>query len=221
MSTTPAAAAPASGTERSGLARAIPFLLVSVPVLLFLTGLIGRYLKSQSAAGPALPVLGEVPDFTFVERSGVPISRDDLKGRLWVADFIFTRCGGPCPMMSYQMNDLQKTIKRKVQDVRLVSFTLDPEYDTPEVLRDYADKFSAHPEKWLFLTGDRVKIQTLASQGLKLSAVEGQDRAIVHSTHFVLVDQNGRVRGYYNGTDVDALNKLREDLDKLIKEAAR
>ncbi|MBI3829966.1 MAG: SCO family protein [Planctomycetes bacterium] len=202
-------------------ARWLPIALLVIPFFLLGLGIFTRYLKERMAPPPVLPIMGEVPDFRCIERSGLPISRDDLKGRLWVASFVFTHCGGPCPAMCAQLADLQKTIKHKVQDIRLVSFTLDPENDTPQVLKLYGERFGADPNKWLFLTGDKEKIQQLATQGFKLSALEGQDGVIVHSTHFVLVDNLSRIRGYYAGTDADALNKLRDDIEKLIQEAKR
>lgn len=223
MTATPAAAdpanAPASGNERSAVSRVLPMVLIAIPLFLLGMGIFTRYLKNRAAPVPALPILGEAPDFAFTERGGAKLTRDDLKGRLWVASFVFTRCGGPCPLMCMQLADLQKTVKHKVQDIRLVSFTLDPDYDTPEILNAYAERFGASPEKWLFLRGPKAEVQELASKGFKLSAIEGQERGIVHSTHFVLVDHKARIRGYYDGTDVDALNKLRDDLEKLIKEA--
>lgn len=221
MNAAPAAAAPSSGATRSRGGRWIPVALMVLPFLLLGLALLTRQLKERWSAPPALPVIGEVAPFKLEERGGYPVSREDLQGRIWIAAFVFTRCSGPCPAMCGSMADLQKTIRRKVQDIRLVTFTLDPEYDTAEVLGKYAQRFGADANKWLWVRGDRAAIQQLAQQGFKLNAVEGQGGDIVHSTHLVLVDHRSRIRGYYNGTDVDSVNKLRADMDLLIKEAKR
>lgn len=150
--------------------------------------------------GEALPVLGALPEFALTERSGRRVGLDDLTGRIWVADFFFTYCAGPCPVMSRRMAELQSLIeKNQFNDVLCVSFTVDPEHDTPAVLSEYAEVFSAKPDRWLFLTGDKRHLRDLAIKGFKIAVQDPEqgDDQIIHSTRFVLVDRVGRIRGYY------------------------
>ena len=156
----------------------------------------------------SMPVYGEVPPFTLTEKSGASLNSLDLKGKLWVADFMFTRCAGQCPMMSLKMKGLAKQFPKAT----FVSFTSDPEYDTPEVLATYASWYKADPKQWLFLTGEKEEISKIA-QGLKFSRLDSPD---MHSNYFVLVDAKEQVRGYYDVNDKDAMNKLKTDIKKLL-----
>jgi protein SCO1/2 len=165
---------------------------------------------AEAAEGFAVPL----PEFTLTERSGKPLSLDDLRGKVWVADFIFTRCPGPCPAMSLKFAQLQRAF-RKLADVRLVSISVDPEHDTPEVLTAYADSYEADPERWLFLTGEKQTIINLAVNAFKISA--GDDPQL-HGTHFVLVDRQGRIRGFYRGSEQTALEQLKRDVRRLAQE---
>jgi protein SCO1/2 len=171
-----------------------------------------------------LPVLGTVPDFTLIERSGQPFGLNDLRGQIWVADFIFTNCAGTCPIMTTAMTDIQKTaLAEKLDDVKLVSITVDPERDTPEVLQRFADGYGALKDRWYFLTGDGAAIQQLANKGFLLSAATSGGSAeepIIHSNRFVLVDRQGHIRGYYDGTDEEGVAQLLKDLKRLYKEEA-
>ena len=171
----------------------------------------------------------QAPEFRFTERSGQPFGSDDLKGRVWIADFIFTHCAGPCPIMSRGMSDLQAALSG-LKDVHFVSFSVDPERDTPEVLRQYAASYAAGPN-WFFLTGDKAEIYGICKQGFLLSVVDQREREgeplddslaaasrpavvvredepILHSTKFVLVDHRGRIRGFYDGMDADRIADL-------------
>ena len=171
------------------------------------------------------PVLGEVPPFALTRQDGQGFSQADLIGKVWIADFIFTTSAGPCPLMTQRMENLNNRF-RQDQDLRLVSFSVDPEYDTPEVLTEYATHFGAQPERWAFLTGDRDAIYDLSIKGFKL-AVDDQvdpgdyDHMIIHSTYFVLVDRAARIRGYYDGTDPERLAQLANDTTMLLREAAQ
>jgi protein SCO1/2 len=163
------------------------------------------------------PVLGEVPGFTLTNRDGRTVRRADLAGAPWIADFIFTRCGAACPMMSLRMARLERELPRDL-GVRFVSFSVDPEHDTPKVLEEYAESFGA-PGRWLFLTGDKRAIHRLSKEGFKLAVDDttpvNEDEPILHSTRFVLVDGDGRIRGYYEAFDEEALKKLARDLEAL------
>lgn len=164
------------------------------------------------------PILGEVPDFELTNRDGRGIRRADLAGAPWVADFIFTRCGASCPMMTLRMAKLEKALPDV--GVRFVSFSVDPEYDTPPVLQEYAESFGA-PGRWLFLTGDKTAIHRLSKEGFKLAVDDGapvsQDEPILHSTRFVLVDGEGHIRGYYEAFDEEAVGKLLRELEALAE----
>ncbi len=168
--------------------------------------------------------LVRVPEFTLTERSGQPISRDDLLGRVWIADFMFTRCANVCITMSKQLGRIQRTIERfapsEQQRLRLVSFTLDPEWDTPERLTDYAQAYGASPDIWYFVTGDRERIMALMEGGFLLPGATSETPSgpIIHSSKFALVDAEGWVRGFYEGIDRDAVMPLLEDARRLLRE---
>ncbi len=146
-----------------------------------------------------LPVIGDVPAFSLIDQTGRKVTLDDLKGKIWVADFIFTTCGGPCPIMTKRMRELHEAIySRGLKNVITVSFTVDPETDTPEVLTEYSRQFKADSLDWLFLTGDTLSIYDLSTNGFKLHAAPGEgDHQVEHSPRFVLVDHRGRIRSYY------------------------
>lgn len=165
------------------------------------------------------PVLSELPGFSLTNRDGRTVTLRDLAGAPWVADFVFTRCPATCPMMTARMARLNRGLPADLP-VRLVSFTVDPEHDTPEVLERYAQFFEA-PDRWLFLTGDRDEILALSEKGFKLGVTmelpPGTDapEPIVHSTRFVLVDGEGRIRGYYDAFDEESMERLERDLKAL------
>lgn len=160
----------------------------------------------------------QLPDFSLTERSGKAMSRADLAGKVWVADFFYTSCPGPCPMLTSRLSALQEKIAAR-PDVRLVSISLDPTKDTPDVLQQYATRFKAGAN-WLFFTGDKAAIHTLAEKGFKLAAVEERNspEPIVHSTKLVLVDRAGWVRGFYEGVGEDQTARLTADIDRLLAE---
>ncbi|MDZ4743484.1 MAG: SCO family protein [Verrucomicrobiota bacterium] len=170
-----------------------------------------------------LPALRTIEPFSFTERSGKTITNRDLQGKVWVANFIFTECPGICQNMSGQFAQLQK-ILRKTKEVRLVSFSIDPHTDTPEVLTTYAERFQADPDRWLFLTGDLKKIHQLAVKSFLLPIDENPPEAVpangkyLHSSRFVLVDSHGMIRGYYDGSEPEALQKLTLDIGFIMRE---
>jgi len=167
---------------------------------------------------PSLQRLWQVPDFTFTERSGQTTQRADLAGKVWIADFFYTTCPGPCPMLSSRLSAMQEQLAER-PDVRLVSISLDPEKDTPEVLKQYAERFKAGPN-WLFLTGDKAMTYTLVQTGFKLAIAEERNspEPITHSTKLVLIDREGWVRGFYEGVGQDQTEQLIKDIDKLLAE---
>lgn len=168
----------------------------------------------QVAEAETLPVLSTLPDFSLTTEQNTPLSKSDLAGKVWVADFFFSSCSGPCPIMTRNMAGVAERLKG-TPDLAFVSISVDPETDTPEVLSRYGAKYGADPAQWHFLTGDLAAIQTLAVEGFMVGSV---DDPIIHSPKFCLVDREGRVRGYYTGTDEAELVELMFDIDQLIEE---
>jgi protein SCO1 len=166
-----------------------------------------------------LEPFGTVPDFALLERSGKSVRLGDLRGSVWVADFIYTTCRDTCPMQTAEMAKLQEELKQKMA-VRLVSIAVDPEKDTPDVLSHYADRYKADANRWFFLTGGQEDIRRLVQEGFRLSAPasdgSGTDGVILHSPRFVLVDKEARIRGYYDSRDGEALARLRKDIATLL-----
>lgn len=169
-----------------------------------------------------LPPLGQIPEFVLMERSEKQISLQDLKDKVWVADFIFTSCKGPCPMMTMRMAELQDALKGE-DGVRFVSFSVDPETDTPAVLRSYADNYGAEKDRWYFLTGDEKIIHNISRKSFLLATSRNTQKQIDagadtvnHSLRFVLVDKQSRVRGYYSGVDTQSLEQLQADVRTLL-----
>jgi cytochrome oxidase Cu insertion factor (SCO1/SenC/PrrC family) len=175
----------------------------------------------SSAAAVDYPVA----DFALTERSGRTVRRDDLRGKVWVAAFVFTRCNGPCPQVSGTMARLQARLAGD-DNVVLVTFTVDPTYDTPAVLRKYADRFQASLDRWLFLTGDRDAIYHLIEHSFHLGVQEatGPDRKpgaeVVHATRLAVVDRRGHARGYFSGLAVDEAGQPVDDVPKLLERVA-
>ena len=187
--------------------------LVTAGLLLWL-----RHVEVRALAQRTVPSYGTVPHFQLVNQEGQRFDSVQLAGKIWIADFIYTTCPGPCPMISMRMSELQKPLEKT--DVHLVSFSVDPEKDTPEVLRGYAEKLRAEPKRWDFLTGAKSAIYDLSHKGFKLAVSDGSDEAgiPVHSTRLVLVDRHGEIRGYYEATEADAVTKLLADTSHLLRE---
>lgn len=173
-------------------------------------------LLASCAGSTSLPAYSAVPDFSLTERSNRPVSLKDLAGKVWVADFIFTSCAGVCPAMSSNMQKLQE---RLPAEVMLVSFSVDPANDTPAVLTEYAKRYKADPERWLFLTGNMEAMQKLSIEGFKLAldpTAGTEAEPITHSSRFAVVDQEGRIRGYYGMEDADTLDRIVADVNSLL-----
>ncbi len=199
-------------------------------LILILAGTAGAFLGTrylwpdlvpQRAGSTQLPEYGSVADFTLTNQKGQSVRRADLDGRPWVADFIFTRCSGPCPLLTSQMAAVADSLGAE-SPVRFVSFSVDPERDTPETLSAYAENYGADSSRWHFLTGPRRTIAELATSSFHLGMgdpaplADGSDAEefydIPHSLRFTLVDGRGVIRGYYDGTDPEAIAKLYADL---------
>jgi len=179
--------------------------LALVALTLLLVLLLAQ-LKPGGTAGQALPVIGTVAGFNLTNQQGRAVSLADLRGQVWVADIIFTRCPGPCLKMTKQMKVLQDALPPASQ-TRLVTLTTDADFDTPPVLQAYAERFQADPRRWMFLTGTKQDIAKLAVDSLKLTAIEKkpEDREspqdlFIHSTIFVIADKRGQLRGVFETT---------------------
>jgi protein SCO1/2 len=162
-----------------------------------------------------LATFNQVPPFTLTDQHGQAFpSETSLKGKVWIADFIFTTCTGPCPRMSSQMRRVQSELK-DLPDVQLVSFTVDPENDTPTALAEYARRYGAE-SRWHFLTGPKETLHQLNREAFMLGNVDG---SLDHSTRFILIDRSSRVRKYYHTTEGTFVPELIADVRELLREA--
>lgn len=167
-------------------------------------------LISSCAREQPLPVLGEIPQFELLNQQGKKFDRSSLDGHVWIADFIFTNCESSCPRMSSKMHSIQGATSA---GVRLVSFTVDPQRDTPQALAEYGRKYSADGTRWTFLTGNPATLDMLDHDAFKLGNL-----SMDHSTRFVLIDKKGRVRGYYGLFDGDSVARVAKDAARLETE---
>ena len=184
--------------------------------------------SSEPASKPAssLGTLFVAPDFQFADSTGDQVSRESLHGKVWIVDFIFTRCGGPCPLMTQRMHKLQELLIQKGYSgddspIVLVSISVDPEYDTPEVLAEYAGLWNADTSNWHFLTGPPETVLQTIREGFKVTASRegsGTDMPdILHSTNFLLVDQNGWIRRIAHLDEEELEASLVSDAEQLLK----
>lgn len=188
-----------------------------------LAALAGSLAFGAACHGSDLPVYWDAPEFALVDQTGDSLRRSDLLGRPWVASFIFTNCTDVCPLISARMALLRDRLDRELpgHDVRLVSFSVDPARDTPEVLGRYAEGFGGSPPgEWAFLTGTPPgAIQDLIQEGFRLTAgaapADSSDYQIVHSPRLLLVDARGRVRATYDSREADVVDRILADLRRL------
>jgi protein SCO1 len=173
-------------------------------------------LMVHQATRPDLPVLASLPPFSLVDESGKPFGRDDMLGKVWVADFVFTSCADACPKLQSKMRRIQDRLIPLEQggEVALLSVSVDPERDTPEKLRQYAQTYGARPGMWRYLTGDQKEVEKTVVQGFHTAMakmpIPGADPHteafdIMHGERLVLVDRLGRIRGFYDADDADAI----------------
>ena len=202
-----------------------------------------RGTSDQRGTLETLGEYGEVPDFTLIERSGRKATRTDLLGKVWVANFIYTQCNETCPLQTARMAQLQTEFVNQ-ENLRLVSISVDPERDTPEVLSRYAKQYGAHPVRWLFLTGEKRVIYQLAKEGFRLGVVDPDDQAqaarllrmiepapafathgskglVIHSSRFVLVDRKVMIRAYHLPDDEESLKRLRKNVRTVLGDSAK
>lgn len=197
------------------------FLLVPILIYLFLINFGKNHYELPIYYEEGLPIEGKgndgkqhyIPAFSFINQDRQTVTEKDLKDKIYVANFFFVTCPSICPKMSSQVQRVQRYFE-KDKDVMFVSFTVNPKHDTPEVLKEYAQEHKAIAGRWHFLTGEQDKIYDLARYGFALAVVDSSLKspdAFIHSEKLVLVDKKSRIRGYYDGTD-------REDVDRLITE---
>lgn len=165
----------------------------------------------------------KVAPFQLTERSGAVADAQELEGKIWVAQFFFSSCAAECRQITGRMQTLQKGLAAR-DDVRLVSFSVDPVTDTPEYLRYYAGKFKADPERWWFVTGDKGALYDVIRESFLLPAAENEDEraalgaAYIHSEKLALVDKQGFVRAYFDGLDPKTPERVLEAIDRLDSE---
>jgi protein SCO1/2 len=204
-------------------------------------------MRAAPAADGSLEQLGTygiVPAFSLTERSGRPVGRDDLRGSVWIANFVYTGCTDTCPLQSDELKRIQSEFSG-ARDLRLVSITVDPEHDDPAALRRYAERYGAG-DRWWFLTGDKRTIYCLARDGFHLAVADtgappppcgarawlerlapaaawashGSGGLVMHADRLVLVDRGARIRAYHPAHEPEASTRLRENLRRLLAERA-
>jgi cytochrome oxidase Cu insertion factor (SCO1/SenC/PrrC family) len=180
----------------------------------------GRTLKHEDAS---LPPMYELPRFTLTDERGQPFGTEQLRGKIWVADFMFTRCSGICPMLAINMKALQASLQDHPRwaDIRLVSISVDPEHDTPTTLAEYAERHGAQAGQWVFLSGAKDQVWPLIEKGFKLTVEDDPGNAAMpylHDFRFALVDGDGRIRAYHDGRTADGREALLADIEKLLAE---
>lgn len=223
------------------------FLFLHMRILLWLVGLfvvlapIGYYFiqpeekplpvlnpadLNPATVDPEMLRLGyghEIASFSFLNQDSVMVSSSDHEGKIWVAEYFFTTCGSICPLMNAQMRRVQEAFK-DANDIQIFSFSVDPEHDTPSVLKKYAVRHGARPNIWQFLTGNKDQLYTLARRSFFLLkpaevAKHGDGNSdFIHTNNFVLVDHKKRIRGYYDGTSIQEVDQMIQDIKKLQTE---
>ena len=189
----------------------IRFIIYGIVAVMLLV----TFLFKDSSTLDDLPISGSVPDFEFTDSNGETITREDMEGKVWVADFIFTTCTMACPIMTGNMNLIHKSFKDD-NNVRIISISVYPEYDTPEVLKEYASRYNANTDRWHFLTGPEESVKNIIKTGFKIGDYED---IIFHSEKFALVDVRGNIRGYYSGMETEDMSKLKKDIKRLLRES--
>jgi protein SCO1/2 len=165
---------------------------------------------------PLGPLNVPVPAFTLVDQDSKPFTQKDMLGKVWIADFIFTHCGGPCPLMTSKLSQMQAKITNP--NVHFVSFSVDPANDTPAVLKDYAKQFHADLNRWTFVTGDKTAVYA-AINGMLMNVVPGtKDTPLEHDTKFELIDATGKIHSVYDSYDLAELAKLVTDAQSLASQ---
>ena len=225
--TTAPVATPGKGAPVNRTLQWMVWAGLGLVIALVLISFVRQTWKAQEQKSyTALDRFNQVPPFRLTERSGGAFDSGTLKGKVWLADFFFTACPGPCLVMNGKMELIQHALERDHADVRLVSFSIAPEMDTPAVLRKYADRFHAPADKWSFLTGDKSVIYNLAEKAFLLPTVDNNgnpdrkpdDGDFIHSEKICLVDRNGVIRGYFNSTSDEVVQQVLTAVGDVLRE---
>lgn len=185
--------------------------LILTPILVL--GLGATWVINKANSSYEIPIIKSVPEFSFKNQNGKNFTDKELNNKITVLDFIFTTCPGPCPMMTSNMLTLYKDFE-KVPEVQFISITVDPENDTQSILKEYASLNGVKDDRWNFLFSDLESIKILKKDGFMLFADE-LPRG--HAIKFILIDDNGKIRKYFDGTDKASVSILREDITRLVK----
>ena len=161
-----------------------------------------------------IPILKPVPEFSFINQDGDPFTEKDLNDKITILDFIFTSCAGPCPIMTHNMTGLYRSFSQ-VEEVQFVSITVDPDVDTQDILKQYAKINGVNDDRWQFITSNIEAIKDLKKNGFMLYA---EELPRGHAIKFVLIDQNGQIRKYFDGTEDASMAVLMKDITNLVKE---
>lgn len=180
---------------------------------------IALVVRARATREPELEVLTRIPDFELTDQDGRPFGSAQLRGKVWVAGFAFTSCTSVCPMLTSQMANLERRLEHHGDEVHLVTLSVDPETDTPEVLRAFAGRHHADLAHWSFLTGSRDQVQATITRGFLVPIGERQETAegydILHTSQLMLIDREQRLRGLYP-TDEEGLARIERDVERLL-----
>jgi protein SCO1 len=163
-------------------------------------------------------IFHEIPDFEYTNQNGKTVSKKDVLGRVFVADFFFSTCPTICPKMTSQMKRLQ-VLTADIEELHFLSFTINPENDTPDVLLEYANQYGVDLKNWDFLTGDEAATHHLGVKGFLVHARADEDEpgGFAHSPSLVLIDRRGKIRGVYDGTNTEEVDLLNQDIRRLLR----
>lgn len=205
-----------SGPAQRFFGSPIPWV---VAVALMMSVSIGRAMLIELPE--PLPVLGTLPQFELTDQHGRRYGTNDLRGKAWVANFIFTRCPTVCPAFTAKMASIQHRARALGNAFHLVSFSVDPEHDTPQRLAEFAKGYRVNPRAWSFVTGPIDDVKKIVIEGLKVAMgnedPQGNFEGIFHGSHFVLIDPLGQIRGYYDSSDVAAVDNVLNDVGWLLR----
>lgn len=197
--------------------KSYPKMLILVVIAMIVLGALAAVVVNKANLSRSrIPVLGTLGNFSLIEsRDGRPVGPADFKGKICVYDFIFTNCKGPCPVMAINMGELYRTYKSS-DKVQFISISVDPARDTLEALNEYADLHGVDDNRWVFLRGPVDSVAYICENDFMLSA---DDLPGGHTTKFILVDQQGRIRSYYDGLSEGSMEKLESNIRHLAKES--
>ena len=192
------------------------YIYIGITIVIFLA-LGASWTIKKAGLSHSLKSIKQVPNFSLINQNGDSFTEKKLKNKISIVDFIFTNCPGPCPIMSNNMSELYKSYA-SVNKVQFISITVDPDNDNTSKLKKYAKSYGVYDKRWQFLTSDIKKIKTLKQEGFMLYAGELPQ---AHAIKFILIDEKGNIRQYYDGTDDASMAVLRKDINLLLKEFKR